>query len=82
MNMPSSTALALLSLSLIGLAGCASMGEQAARAAPQPVSQTKLLADADQVYVTRIERIARRRGIEVVWVNPPNSVKRDLVARQ
>lgn len=82
MNMPSSVVLTLVSLSLIGLAGCASMEKQAVATAPQSAAQPAMLADADEVYVTRVERIARRRGIEVVWINPPKNVKRDLVASQ
>lgn len=26
----------------------------------------------DHQYVSDVERIAKRRGVEVVWVNPPN----------
>ena len=66
----------VVSLSVAGLAACASMDEQSARVSPQSVP-----IDADAAYMSRVEQIARRRGIEVVWVNPP-STDEQLVAHE
>ena len=65
-----------VSLSVAGLAACASMDEQSARVSPQSPT-----IDRDATYVGRVEQIARRRGIEVVWVNPPKSDEQ-LVANE
>ena len=63
-----------LSLAVMGLAACASMDDQSARVSPQvaPIS-------ADQAYMARVEELARRRGLEVMWVNPP-TIHQNLVA--
>ncbi|MGQ4583052.1 hypothetical protein [Lysobacter sp. F60174L2] len=63
----------VVSLSVAGLAACASMDEQSASIAPQSSS-----IGVDGAYVGRVEEIARRRGIEVMWVNPPT--ERQLIA--
>ena len=55
---------AFLSLSIV-MAGCTSM-EPRAEAAPQAQAMT-----AEEMYIARVEQIARRRGIEVVWVHLP-----------
>jgi hypothetical protein len=51
------------------LAGCASGGsarmEHGAKA-----------FDVDSRYVARVEAIARSRGVEVEWVNPPRTIDR------
>ncbi len=73
MNMLSRAA--VLSLSVVGLAGCASMDDQAG-VSPQPRN-----IELDQDYMTRVERVAMRRGIEVMWVNPPTTDE-ELVAQQ
>lgn len=56
---------AFLSLTIVAMAGCTSM-EPRAQAAPQAQALT-----AEELYVARVEQIARRRGIDVTWVNPP-----------
>ncbi|ALN56850.1 MULTISPECIES: hypothetical protein [Lysobacter] len=64
--------IAVLSLSVLGLAACAGTQsksayvEPAAVGAPQSAPLTR-----DEIYVAQVERIARRRGIGLVWVNPP-----------
>ena len=60
---------AMLSLSVVMLSAC---------------TTTSGLADTtpltpEERYVAEVERIARIRGIEVVWVNRPEATK-DLVA--
>lgn len=61
--------IAVASLAVLMLAGCASMDERSSsRVAPQ---RTGTVIDTDADYVARVEAVARRRGIEVVWVNTP-----------
>ena len=57
----------LLPLSL-ALSSCASMDAQSARTA----SDGAVSPSDDQAYVSRVEQLARQRGITVVWVNPPS----------
>lgn len=60
----------ILSLSLVGLAACASTGPKSATAydAPAPASSAM---DVDEAYIAKVQQVARRRGVEVVWVNIP-----------
>ena len=60
----------VLPLSVLGLAACAGMHEKAdsAYVAPQRAAS---FVDADEAYIARVEAIARRRGVEVVWVHIP-----------
>lgn len=59
---------ALISFAILGLAACAS-GSGTARIAPaEPAPGTVVQNSA---YIDYVERTARRRGIEVQWVNPP-----------
>lgn len=48
------------------LAACASTG--GAASAPPPEQRT---LTAEQQYIAYVERIAKRRGIQLTWVNPP-----------
>ena len=61
---------AMLSLSVVMLSACTTMDERSS-APPPPTPEER--------YIAEIERIARIRGIEVVWVNQPEA-RRDLVA--
>ena len=65
---------AVLSLSAVGLVACATT-DQAARMSPE----TRTIV-TDEAYMSAVEQIARRRGLEVVWVNPPTT--EELVAQQ
>lgn len=65
--MKASLRITVLSLSVLGLAACASTGG----AAYVPPPHTPSLMDQDEAYIAAVERIARRRGIDVVWVNTP-----------
>lgn len=60
--------IALMALLVGGLSACASMDEQSARATPQ----TDPL-NADQLYMSMVEQLASRRGVRVMWVNPPQN---------
>ena len=61
---------ALLSLSVVGVAGCAGMDQRSGAAFVAPPRAASIM-DSDEAYIAAVERIARRRGIEVVWVNVP-----------
>lgn len=50
------------------LPACASMDEREAYIAPE---RAPSLLDQDAAYIATVERIARRRGIHVTWVNAP-----------
>ncbi len=53
--------------------GCASSHRlaDAPRPAQPPATAAGSDIQTDAVYVATVEYIARRRGVEVVWVNPP-----------
>lgn len=55
-------------LGALSSVGCASMRGESGYVAPQP---TPSLQDRDVAYIAAVEQIAQRRGIEVVWINPP-----------
>ncbi|WP_119717661.1 hypothetical protein [Cognatilysobacter tabacisoli] len=67
--MSASLRVAVLSLSILGLAACASTGGTAS--APPPPERAPSVMDKDQAYIAAVERIARIRGIQVQWVNMP-----------
>lgn len=58
--------IALISVAAAGLAACASMDDGRASLSPDSGK-----IGPDKAYMTRVEEIAARRGIEVMWVNPP-----------
>ncbi|KQZ66133.1 MULTISPECIES: hypothetical protein [unclassified Lysobacter] len=59
---------AVLSLSILGLSACAGHSTKTAYVPPQKAPS---IMDNDEVYMAQVERIARRRGIDVTWVNLP-----------
>lgn len=59
--------LMVLVLASASIVGCASMQKESAYA-PQ-VRPTSVVEDAQ--YVAKVEQLAKRRGVGVVWVNPP-----------
>ncbi len=60
--------IAVVLLPILGLAACTTMDE---RSTYIPSERSQSIMDNDATYVAAVERIARDRGIEVVWVNPP-----------
>jgi len=68
--MKSIIAAGVFSLSMLMLGGCSSMGTKSAVVQPTDVD--------DAVYVARVERVARARGVYVRWVNPPHKHTSDL----
>ena len=69
---------AFLSLSVLGVAACASMREKSNMTFAPPQRAPSNL-DNDEAYIARVEQIARRRGIDVVWVHLP---RRQRLAQQ
>mgnify|MGYP003575576780 CR=1 FL=1 len=65
-------------LSAVGLSACAGMEAKSTYAPPEPRSPT--IMDTDEAYVGYVERVARRRGLDVVWVNVPRKTA-DQVAQ-
>ena len=53
----------VLAVSAVVLAGCASQNEAARANIPHDID--------DAAYVAAVDKVARDRGIEVRWVNPP-----------
>ena len=49
-------------------AGCTSMQKESGYVEPR-VTPTTVVQDGE--YVARVEQLAKRRGVGVVWVNPP-----------
>ncbi len=60
----------VISLFVLGLCACAGMRERSDSAYVAPQRSPSIIAD-DDAYVAHVERIARRRGIDVVWVHVP-----------
>jgi len=54
---------------LVLLAGCASSGSARLEHGAQAYK-------VDSTYVARVEAIARSRGVDVEWVNPPREIDR------
>lgn len=61
---------ALTALCVLGLAACASSADKTAYVAPERVGSGPTIVTND-AYVAAVERVARRRGIDVQWVNMP-----------
>lgn len=76
--MKASVRMAVLSLAVLGLSACAGMETRSANAPQREPS----LIDQDSDYVGYVEEVARRRGVEVNWVNPPTKRELDLAAHK
>lgn len=71
----------VLSLSVLGLAACASSMEESAYVEPARVMNPgEVRIERDAEYIAYVERTARRRGIYVQWVNLPT--KRVVAAQE
>ena len=63
-------AIRLAALAAMGLlAGCASSGSARMEHGAKAYA-------VDSQYVARVEAVARARGVEVEWVNPPRTIDR------
>ena len=56
---------AMLSLSVVMLSACTTMG------ASSSIAPDRVPMSDEERYVAQVERLARTRGIDVVWVNQP-----------
>jgi hypothetical protein len=72
MNSRVKTVIVLLAATL--LAGCASSGSSMA-VRGEGFKRT----DAD--YITAVEQMAKKRGVRVYWVNPPQELGKDYSAQ-
>jgi len=64
--------IAVLSLSVLGLSACTSSMDKSAYVEPARVMNPgEVRIERDAAYIAYVERTARRRGIQVQWVNPP-----------
>lgn len=54
-------------IGLLMLSGCTASPQRAAYVAPQHVGNVV----NDEVYIAYVERVARRRGVGVTWINMP-----------
>ena len=61
------------------LAGCSSMDTRDTFVPPQ---RAPSIMDSDTAYVAYVERVARRRGIHVTWVNVPRRRMPDAARTQ
>lgn len=73
--MMSATRIALAATALVVLAGCASDGS--AR-----LNRHEGVMRNDAEYIGAVEQIARRRGVRVVWMNPPEKRAKGLVTER
>jgi type IV pilus biogenesis protein CpaD/CtpE len=64
----------VLSFCVLGLAACASHEQTAAYVEPAAVGGQAQVdrIEVDRAYISKVERVALRRGIDVHWVNAPN----------
>ncbi|ALN90488.1 MULTISPECIES: hypothetical protein [Lysobacter] len=65
----------VLSLSILGLAACAGTQSKSTYVEPSMSNHQIAGMSRDDRYVSAVERLARKRGIEVMWVNPPDRRK-------
>ncbi|ATE72816.1 hypothetical protein CNO08_16540 [Lysobacter capsici] len=54
------------------MAACAGTQARSSYVEPASVAPQASEMSRDDRYIATVERIARRRGIGVVWINPPN----------
>jgi hypothetical protein len=66
--------MAILSVSMLGLAACASSGGTTSYSAATDKQYAETRLDNDTLYMARVEEAARRRGIDLQWVNPPRKI--------
>lgn len=59
----------VLSASLACLAGCASQAPMRYAESPATAPAPETVRDVE--YMAAVEHVARRRGVQVRWVNPP-----------
>lgn len=61
----------VLSSAAAGLAACATTPPVASHATEPAAASRQVRIVNDDAYIAYVERVARRRGVIVQWVNPP-----------
>ncbi|MGI8561814.1 MAG: hypothetical protein ACR2J7_10380 [Luteimonas sp.] len=69
--MNKSLRMVLLSLLVTGLAACASSMDRDRYASDESSRMQNLRIEPDATYINAVDRTARRRGVQVEWINPP-----------
>ncbi|MBA2237132.1 MAG: hypothetical protein H0W24_00295 [Lysobacter sp.] len=65
---------AFLSVSLLGLASCATTDSR------NDVAATQVPMTAEERYMAHVERDAFRKGVDLTWVNRPKFTKKEAEA--
>jgi hypothetical protein len=66
--------MAVLSVSMLGLAACASSGGTTSYSTATDKQYAETRVSNDTLYMARVEEVARRRGLDLQWVNPPRKI--------
>lgn len=74
--MKASLRIAAVPFAVMLLGACAGTQEMTSTGAPANQPQDQPEPTADQLYIAYVERIAKRRGIHLTWVNPPKTLDR------
>jgi hypothetical protein len=61
----------LLLILVAGLAACASSMDRDRYAYEDSTRIQNLRVEPDATYINAVNRTARRRGVQVEWINPP-----------
>jgi hypothetical protein len=72
LGMVSAARIAVAAAALVLFAGCASSGSA-------QVARRDVAPGSDTAYISAVEQIAKRRGVRVVWMNPPEKRAKPLV---
>jgi hypothetical protein len=62
-------------LPMFSLSACASLYGKDSNPERNKFAPTPLKSDLDQAYINRVERQAKQRGVQVLWVSPPRAPK-------
>ena len=74
--MKASLRIVAVSFAVMLLGACAGTQHMTSTGAPASQSQDRPELTSDELYIAYVERVARRRGIHVTWVNPPKTLDR------
>ncbi|WP_368562227.1 hypothetical protein [Pseudoxanthomonas sp. UTMC 1351] len=74
--MKASLRIAAISFVVMLLGACAGTQEMTSTGAPASEPQAQPELTSDQLYIAYVERIAKRRGIHLTWVNPPKTLEK------
>jgi len=58
-----------------GLASCAGGMQKSSYVPAHAIDRSSGVSREDTAYMARVEDIARKRGVNVHWVNPPRKVQ-------